>query len=151
VGSPPMISLYRARPHPATRHTAPSVTPLLTASAATVRWTPTAPGRRWCRARAALPLMLLPVIAAGCGGDTSSWAGRNSRLVETHKLAGRTRELPPLSVPTVLADGEPVDRGSLPTITIAPGVTATLGWGRGALVERIEMRPDATYPAQTLA
>ena len=49
-----------------------------------------------------------------------------------------------------LADGEPVEAGTLPTITIAPGVVATLGWGRGALLERVEMRPDAVYPSQTL-
>ena len=53
-------------------------------------------------------------------------------------------------MPTVLADGEPVERAKLPAITIAPGVTATLGWGRGALVERVEMQANATYPAQTL-
>ena len=41
-------------------------------------------------------------------------------------------------------------RAKLPTITIAPGVTATLGWGRGALVERLDMQPNAAYPSQTL-
>ena len=50
----------------------------------------------------------------------------------------------------LLADGEPVERSTLPTITIAPGVTATLGWGRGALLERVEMQPGAAYPSQTL-
>ena len=50
-----------------------------------------------------------------------------------------------------LADGEPVERSRLPVITIAPGVTAALGWGRGALLERVEMQPGAAYPAQTLA
>ena len=48
------------------------------------------------------------------------------------------------------ADGEPVEAATLPTVTIAPGVTATLGWGRGALLERIDMRPGAVYPSQTL-
>src|SRR5687768_9633186 len=51
----------------------------------------------------------------------------------------------------LLADGEPVERTKLPVITIAPGVTAALGWGRGALLERVEMQPGASYPAQTLA
>ena len=50
----------------------------------------------------------------------------------------------------LLADGEPVERAKLPTITIAPGVAATLGWGRGALLERVEMQPGAVYPEQTL-
>jgi quercetin dioxygenase-like cupin family protein len=45
---------------------------------------------------------------------------------------------------------KPVEAGKLPTVTIAPGVTATLSWGRGALLERVEMRPDAVYPSQTL-
>ena len=38
----------------------------------------------------------------------------------------------------------------LPTATIAPGVLARLGWGRGALLERVEMQPGAVYPEQTL-
>jgi len=50
----------------------------------------------------------------------------------------------------LLGDGEPVEASKLPTVTIAPGVTARLSWARGALVERIEMQPDVTYPEQTL-
>ena len=30
-----------------------------------------------------------------------------------------------------------MERTKLPAITIAPGVTASIGWGRGALVERL--------------
>ena len=50
-----------------------------------------------------------------------------------------------------LAAGVPVERSALATVTIAPGVSATLGWGRGALLERVEMQPGAAYPSQTLA
>ena len=98
----------------------------------------------WCL------LLVLPLVVAGCGDDGPSWSALNQRVIDEHQIAGRTRELPPVSVPMVLADGEPVERAKLPTITIAPGVTATLGWGRGALVERVEMRPSAAYPSQTL-
>ena len=49
-----------------------------------------------------------------------------------------------------LADGEPLEAAKLPSATIAPGVSATLTWGRGALLERIEMQADAVYPEQTL-
>ena len=101
---------------------------------------------RWCR-RAVL---VLPLLAAGCADDTSPWAERNQRVVDEHRITGRARDLPPVSVPMALADGEPVERGKLPTITIAPGVTATLGWGRGALVERLEMQANANYPSHTL-
>jgi gluconolactonase len=94
--------------------------------------------------------LLLPLILAGCADDGPSWAARNKQVIDEHKIAGRTRELPPVSIPTVLTDGEPVERARLPVITIAPGVTATLGWGRGALVERVDMQANATYPVQTL-
>ena len=95
-------------------------------------------------------LILFPLVAAGCGDERPSWADGNQRVIDEHTVTGRTRELPRLSVPTVLADGEPLERGKLPSITIAHGVTATLGWGRGALVERVEMQANAAYPAQTL-
>jgi gluconolactonase len=95
--------------------------------------------------------MLLPLVAAGCGSEKPSWADGNQRVIDEHRVTGRTRELPALSVPSVLVDGEPVERAKLPRITIADGVTASLGWGRGALVERVEMQPNATYPSQTLA
>ncbi len=98
--------------------------------------------------RCALTLFLL--IAAGCASGKPPWADRNQRVIDEHKITGRTRDLPRVSVPMVLADGEPMERSKLPTITIAPGVTATLGWGRGALVERVEMQANATYPSQTL-
>ena len=94
--------------------------------------------------------LLLPLILAGCADDGPSWAARNKQVIDEHKITGRTRELPPVSIPTVLTDGEPVERARLPVITIAPGVTATLGWGRGALVERVDMQANATYPVQTL-
>ena len=95
-------------------------------------------------------LLLLPVVSAGCADDKPSWVDLNQRVIGEHKVTGRTRDLPRLSVPMVLADGEPVERSKLPTITIAPGVTATLGWGRGAVVERVDMQANATYPSQTL-
>lgn len=102
--------------------------------------------RVWVRR---LPVVLL-VVCAGCADDEPSWVDLNDRVVAEHEVTGRTRELPRVSVPMVLADGMPVERAQLPTITIAPGVTAALGWGRGVLVERLDMQPNATYPAQTL-
>ena len=90
------------------------------------------------------------VGAAGCGHPESSWTARNQRVIDEHTVTGRTRELPPVSVPLALAEGVPVERRALPTITIAPGVTATLGWGRGALLEQVEMRAGTVYPSQTL-
>jgi gluconolactonase len=97
-----------------------------------------------------LGCLLLPVLLVACSGENASWADRNQKVIDEYKVTGRTRELPPLSVPKALTDGQPVERSTLPVITLAPGVTATLGWGRGGLLERVEMQPDSSYPAQTL-
>jgi gluconolactonase len=99
------------------------------------------------RLRAAVAAL---IVGAGCSNAGPEWADVNRRVIEQHAVKGRTREVPSVRVPLTLAAGEPVEGGKLPTITIAPGVAATLGWGRGALLERIEMRPDAVYPSQTL-
>jgi gluconolactonase len=105
-------------------------------------------------------LVVLTLIVAACssnGGsgatsdDGASWRGANQQLVDQHKIAGRERDLPDVSVPMTLSAGVPVERGALAAVTIAPGVSAALGWGRGALLERVEMQPGAAYPTQTLA
>jgi gluconolactonase len=86
----------------------------------------------------------------GCSSNEPKWASVNKKVIDQAKVSGRTRELPHLSVPMVLGDGEPVEASKLPSAMIAPGVTAKLAWGRGALLERVEMQPDAVYPEQTL-
>jgi gluconolactonase len=95
--------------------------------------------------------LLVAPFVAGCAADTPPWADRNQRVIDEHKITGRARDLPRVEVPMLLADGTPAERRTLPTITIAPGVTATLGWGRGALVERVDMQANASYPSQTLS
>jgi gluconolactonase len=99
--------------------------------------------------RVAAALVAL-AVAVGCSNDVPEWADANRRVIEQHNVKGRTREVPSVRVPVGLADGVPVEAGTLPAITIAPGVTARVGWGRGALLEQIDMRPGAVYPSQTL-
>jgi len=97
--------------------------------------------------------VMLALIVAGCSNNSSNepkWAATNKKVIEESKVTGRTRDLPQVKVPMALADGEPVEAGKLPSVTLASGVTAKLWWGRGALVEKIEMQPDAVYPEQTL-
>jgi gluconolactonase len=95
--------------------------------------------------------LVLAMFAAGCSDDRPVWADRNDRVIEQFQVTGRTRELPPVNVPLSLAPGAPVEATTLPTATIAPGVVAALAWGRGALLERVDMSPGAVYPEQTLA
>jgi gluconolactonase len=99
--------------------------------------------------------LLVAACSNGAGSvrssDDASWREANQRVVDQHKIAGRERDLPDVSVPMTLSAGVPVERSALATVTIAPGVSATLGWGRGALLERVEMQPGAAYPTQTLA
>ena len=89
-------------------------------------------------------------LTVGCSNGDPPWDEANRRVIEQNGVKGRTREVPGVRVPMALGDGVPVEASTLPVVTIAPGVTATLGWGRGALLERIDMRPDAVYPSQTL-
>src|SRR5688572_15847959 len=98
----------------------------------------------------AVALTGLALAAAGCSGGGPEWMERNQRVIDQNKVTGRTRTVPSVTVPMVLTDGKPVERTALPLVTLAPGVTARLAWGRGALLERVEMQPQASFPAQTL-
>ena len=99
---------------------------------------------------AVLGITGLAFAAAGCSRGGPEWTERNQRVIDQNKVTGRTRTIPSVIVPMILEDGKPVERTTLPSITIAPGVTAALAWGRGALLERVEMQPHAAFPAQTL-
>jgi len=97
--------------------------------------------------------VFLPLLIFGCSTLSTGapeWAATNKKVIEDSKVSGRTRELPPVKVPTALSDGQPVEESKLPSAILAPGVTAKLWWGRGALVEYVEMQPDASYPDQIL-
>jgi gluconolactonase len=92
----------------------------------------------------------LVVAIGGCSGDEPGWIERNQRVIDANGISGRERTLPEFELPLVLAAGVPVVAGELPDISLAPGVDARLAWGRGALLERVEMQPGAVYPEQTL-
>ena len=92
------------------------------------------------------------LLVAGCSSSSSApeWAQRNQRVIDEFKITGRTRELPPVRVPLALAPGHPVENAALPNATLAAGVVARLAWGRGALLEQVDMQANAVYPEQTL-
>ena len=90
------------------------------------------------------------LLVTGCSSSTPEWAARNQRVIDEFKITGRTRQLPDLRVPLFLVPGQPVENAALPNATLAPGVVARLAWGRGALLELVDMQPGAVYPQQTL-
>ena len=50
-------------------------------------------------------LVAVAFVTAGCSGSTNepSWAGRNQRVIDEHKIAGRTRDLPDVTVPMAVS------------------------------------------------
>src|SRR5215207_7888820 len=57
--------------------------------------------------------VVLAFAFAGCSSNEPQWAATNKRVIEESKVTGRSRELPQLSVPTALADGEPLEAAQL--------------------------------------
>jgi gluconolactonase len=100
--------------------------------------------------RGFLCVSLAAVMAAGCSSGEPEWVQRNQRVIDEFKVTGRTRELPDVRVPLFLTPGQPVESAALPEATLAPGVVARLAWGRGALLEQVDMQAGAVYPEQTL-
>ena len=79
-----------------------------------------------------------------------SWVDRNADFIKVKGLSSRVRSVPEPDVSVELEAGKVYATTDLPRIRIADGVTAALTWGRGALMEWLEMEPGARYPEQTL-
>ncbi len=85
-----------------------------------------------------------------CGGGGEAWKSANDELIAKNSLPVRQRAMPATDVPVKLDAGQAYDSASLPAIAIAPGVSATLAWGKGALLEQLTMQKGAVYPEQTV-
>ncbi len=80
----------------------------------------------------------------------SSWKERNAAWIEELGLTSRPREVPDTGVVLGMEEGVVYAPDELPTIDLAPGVTATVSWGKGTLLELLEMAPGAEYPEQEM-
>ena len=93
------------------------------------------------------------VVLTGCakktGGD-EPWKEARNRLIQQHNIKARTRTIPATEMPLAMDPGKVRPQSALPKAAIAAGVTATLAWGRGAMVEWLTMDKGATYPSQQL-
>ena len=78
-----------------------------------------------------------------------SWVAANARYTEEHGLTSRVRDVPEPEVTVELEAGKVYAMADLPKIEIADGVRASASWGRGTLLEWLEMDPGSAYPEQT--
>jgi hypothetical protein len=82
-------------------------------------------------------------------GGNEPWREANSKLEAKYNLKMRSRSVPETDVPLLsAAKAQPLS--ALPKAVIAPGVTASLAWGKGALLATLEMEKGAVYPPQQL-
>lgn len=79
-----------------------------------------------------------------------SWEARNAAFVEEHNLTSRDRQVPDPRVELQMEAGEVYGMADWPSITINEGVSASVCWGRGTLLEWLEMAPGAAYPEQAM-
>ncbi len=80
----------------------------------------------------------------------SSWQERSAESIRKRGLTSRQRDVPQPEVPVDLEPGKVYPTAALPAIEIAAGVKASLSWGRGTLLEWLEMAPGSTYPDQSM-
>jgi quercetin dioxygenase-like cupin family protein len=99
----------------------------------------------------------LVLTAAACLAFTACskkssepWRGANDQLIKKHNIVARARTIPQTDVPLGMEVGKAQPKSALPKVTIAPGVSATLAWGKGAMLEQLEMGKGAQYPSQQL-
>ena len=103
-----------------------------------------------CKSGTAL-VGLLMLFLVGCGLDTGeAWRSENDQIIERENISVREREIPPVEVTSNLDPLKAYPQSELPVIEIAPGVSASLAWGRGTLYEWVEMDAGSTYSEETL-
>ncbi len=79
-----------------------------------------------------------------------AWQVKNAKIIEQMGLATRHRDVPDTGVPVKMVPGDVYKPSELPNITIAAGVTASVSWGSGAMLELLDMQPDSVYPLQAM-
>ena len=98
---------------------------------------------------AGLLLAWLPCVTEG-KGKKDAWKQRNAAVVKQYDLKTRDRDIPHTDVELALTPGQTYESSDLPEIKIAKGVSASVAWGEGALLEVLEMEPGTRYPLQKL-
>jgi gluconolactonase len=103
--------------------------------------------------RSGLALLSIGMMTlAGCASNSSddSWKAKNAQIVSQKGIKLRERTIPTTDVPIKVTPGAVFGRSSVPVVDIAPGVKARLTWGKGEMLEILEMDKGAVYPEQKL-
>jgi gluconolactonase len=107
------------------------------------------------RSLAARPVLALAaggvlLLAAACT-EKPDWAAKNEKLIAARGLTVHTRaDIPAIKLKPSLADGVVTPAAAVPETVLAPGVKATLYWGKGNLVAWLTFDPGATIPEEVL-
>jgi gluconolactonase len=93
---------------------------------------------------------LVTLAACTNNGGNEPWRAKNSQIISQKGVKGRERRIPRTDVPIKVDEGKVFGRSSLTAIDIAPGVKARLAWGKGEMLEILDMAKGAAYPEQKL-
>ena len=94
---------------------------------------------------------LVTIAACTHNGGNEPWRAKNAQVISQKGVKGRERRIPQTDVPVkVDSEGKVFGRSSLTAIDIAPGVKARLAWGKGEMLEILDMEKGAAYPEQKL-
>jgi gluconolactonase len=93
----------------------------------------------------------LLILATACTEKRPAWTAKNAELIAAKNLPVRARaDIPAVRLKPSLPDGVVTPIVSIPEMTLAPGVKASLYWGKGDLVAWVTLDPGAAIPAETL-
>lgn len=97
-----------------------------------------------------LSLTLIPACHSSSSPSTD-WKSKNDSLIEAHRLTKRNIEgLPEINIPSIAAAGKVMNIGRMDSVEIHPGVQATILAGKGAMVNKLQMKPGAVIPEEVL-
>ena len=95
-------------------------------------------------------VLVCTLLFPGCSREPS-WKSSNDRILKEKNITLRTRgDIPDTGAVPSLAPGQVIGKAELPDVTLAPGVTCKMYWGKGALINVMSMKPGAEIPKETL-
>lgn len=94
---------------------------------------------------------LSAIVLMQCTSDPA-WKKKNDELIAQHNLTVReVRGLPKSTVESNLEPAKVKGLDSLSKVELHPGVTASMFWGTGILVAKLQLAPNAKIPEETLS